>query len=317
MSFIFRFLSTGCMVYAASCALAAFVSISSMTVIALERHLVITQKYALTRILSKTKAIRWCIGTWLYSLLLSCSPFFGWGRYIPEGVETSCTFDFFSRDWNNLSFVLTISAFGFAIPLCIICVCYMGILITITNHQTEIRKTGVALCINEVRRASQMRGTKTDVRTAKIIFSTVTLFCLSWMPYSIIAFIGSFGNACFVTPLVSAIPGMIAKAATMLNPLVYALCHQRYKRNMKQLLRCFSSRSSIRRQSVIGMDQRGSSANGSESKDLCRRIKTRLSFRSWDGRRSSQSIQDEIPTLLRNQRWTRTHNFASPGGNSL
>ena len=35
---------------------------------------------------------------WLYAIGWNIPPFVGWGRYIPEGILDSCSFDYLSRD---------------------------------------------------------------------------------------------------------------------------------------------------------------------------------------------------------------------------
>ena len=41
---------------------------------------------------------------WTYAIGWSLPPFFGWGRYIPEGILDSCSFDYLTRDFSVLSF---------------------------------------------------------------------------------------------------------------------------------------------------------------------------------------------------------------------
>ncbi len=35
---------------------------------------------------------------WFYAIIWSIPPFIGWGRYIPEGILDSCSFDYLTRD---------------------------------------------------------------------------------------------------------------------------------------------------------------------------------------------------------------------------
>ena len=35
---------------------------------------------------------------WCYAVFWSSGPFFGWGKYIPEGILDSCSFDYLTRD---------------------------------------------------------------------------------------------------------------------------------------------------------------------------------------------------------------------------
>lgn len=35
---------------------------------------------------------------WAYAIVWSIFPFVGWGKYIPEGILDSCSFDYLTRD---------------------------------------------------------------------------------------------------------------------------------------------------------------------------------------------------------------------------
>ena len=35
---------------------------------------------------------------WFYAIIWSIPPFIGWGKYIPEGILDSCSFDYLTRD---------------------------------------------------------------------------------------------------------------------------------------------------------------------------------------------------------------------------
>lgn len=42
-----------------------------------------------------TTLIMFC---WIYAIGWSIPPFVGWGKYIPEGILNSCSFDYLTRD---------------------------------------------------------------------------------------------------------------------------------------------------------------------------------------------------------------------------
>ncbi len=55
--------------------------------------------------------------------------------------------------------------------------------------------------------------------------TSILAFLLSWVPYAIVAAFGLVKphSEMFVTPLLSEIPVMFAKASAFWNPLIYAL----------------------------------------------------------------------------------------------
>ena len=43
---------------------------------------------------------------WMYAIGWSTPPFFGWGRYIPEGILDSCSFDYLTRDFSVITLLI-------------------------------------------------------------------------------------------------------------------------------------------------------------------------------------------------------------------
>uniref|UniRef100_A0A2C9JUU2 G-protein coupled receptors family 1 profile domain-containing protein n=1 Tax=Biomphalaria glabrata TaxID=6526 RepID=A0A2C9JUU2_BIOGL len=70
---------------------------------------------------------------------------------------------------------------------------------------------------------------KAEIKTARIAMTIVITYLMSWVPYATIALIAQFGPAELVTPYVSELPVMFAKASAMHNPMIYALSHPRFR----------------------------------------------------------------------------------------
>ena len=76
---------------------------------------------------AKRRQIITILMTWLYCLLISGPPLFGWGKYLPEGLMTTCSFDFLSRDVSVSSFFLYLISLGFFTPLAMLVANYWHI----------------------------------------------------------------------------------------------------------------------------------------------------------------------------------------------
>lgn len=46
------------------------------------------------------RALGFILFCWAYAVGWSIGPFVGWGRYIPEGILDSCSFDYLTRDFS-------------------------------------------------------------------------------------------------------------------------------------------------------------------------------------------------------------------------
>lgn len=221
----------GCQIYGFVGAIAGFISINTLTVIAMERFfvIVIRQPWRYRKTSNKTVLVVIAL-IWIYSFLWALCPLIGWGSYILEGSMTSCTFDFLSRDVNTKSYVTSILIFCFSVQLFLIVCSYVRIYLKVLRHQKEILE-----CYNNGNESLTFQNRKIKkfqsfhVKTAKVSLVIISIFCISWTPYAIVAIIGNFGDASVVTPLVSTIPGVFAKLSTVLNPMIYALLHPKFR----------------------------------------------------------------------------------------
>lgn len=213
-------------------AMAGFISINTLTMIAIERFfvIVIREPYRHIRTSNRTVLVA-IVFIWVYSFMWAICPLIGWGSFILEGSMTSCTFDFFSRDVNTKSYVASILVFCFTVQLFLIICSYVRIYLKVLQHEKEIVN-----CYVDGNLKIQNRKVKkfhsVHVKTAKISLVIISIFCLSWTPYAVIAIIGNFGDASVITPLASTIPGVFAKLSTVLNPMIYALLHPKFRNKL-------------------------------------------------------------------------------------
>ncbi|ESP03843.1 hypothetical protein LOTGIDRAFT_156440 [Lottia gigantea] len=213
-----------CEIYATITGTAGLLIMNSYSAIAFDRFITVTRynnpNYP------RSKSATMCISgfVWIYSLSWSMAPVVGWSRYQLDGSGTTCTFDYLSTTWTNRSFILSIAFFNFVLPLCFILFAYSRILHLISSHSREMKSYRSAVIISKGK-ASIPKRFRSERKTAITLLITVVVFCLSWVPYVIIALIGQFGNQSFITPQISVIPQLVAKLSTVTNPILYSLSH--------------------------------------------------------------------------------------------
>ncbi|XP_028428367.1 LOW QUALITY PROTEIN: melanopsin-A-like, partial [Perca flavescens] len=113
-----------CEVYAFCGALFGMCSMVTLTVIALDRYFVITRPLTSIGVLSRKRALWILLGAWLYTLFWSLPPFFGWSAYVPEGLMTSCTWDYMTFTPSVRAYTMLLFVCVFFLPLFIIMYCY-------------------------------------------------------------------------------------------------------------------------------------------------------------------------------------------------
>ncbi|KAK7111806.1 rhodopsin-like [Littorina saxatilis] len=215
-----------CELYGLVGAIFGLMSINTMAAIAMDRYNVIARPIQASRSLSYRKAFMMIVLVWIWSITWSIPPLFGWGAYIPEGFQTSCTFDYLTRNDYFRSYIMCLYICGFALPLSIILYSYFFIYRAVAVHEKEMGKMAKKLNA-EIRQGQAAQ--KAEIKTAKIAMTIIMTYLLSWTPYATIALIAQFGPAEWVTPYVSELPVMFAKASAMHNPIIYALSHPRFR----------------------------------------------------------------------------------------
>ncbi|XP_067876448.1 melanopsin-A [Heterodontus francisci] len=216
----------GCELYAFCGALFGITSMITLVAIAADRYFVITRPLASIGILSKKRAVLILLGVWLYSLTWSLPPFFGWSAYVPEGLMTSCTWDYTTFTPSVRAYTMLLFCFVFFIPLGIIIYCYIFIFRAILSTNRDIEKIG-----GNASRVSRNQNQRinNEWKLAKIALIVILLYVISWSPYSTVALTAFAGYADILTPYMNSVPAVIAKASAIHNPIIYAITHPKYR----------------------------------------------------------------------------------------
>uniref|UniRef100_A0AAZ3PTA4 G-protein coupled receptors family 1 profile domain-containing protein n=1 Tax=Oncorhynchus tshawytscha TaxID=74940 RepID=A0AAZ3PTA4_ONCTS len=203
--------------------LTGIVSLVSLAVLSYERY---------STILSYTKADpsdykkAWLAiaGAWLYSLVWTMPPFFGWSSYGPEGPGTICSVQWHQRSSGNISYVTCLFIFCLLLPLLLMVICYGKILFFIR---------GVA-------KTNQLSAHRRETHVLVMVVSMVSCYLLCWMPYGVVALLATFGQVGLVGPTTSIVPSILAKSSTFLNPIIYILLNNQFYRCFLAFMSCGS-----------------------------------------------------------------------------
>ncbi|WAR09899.1 MR1BB-like protein [Mya arenaria] len=90
------------------------------------------------RIYIHKKTILYCVGLWIWAMLLDLPNWVGWGGHTFALKEMGCTFDRLAN-YGYTIFMTTMSIF---LPMTIVLSCYIAILIYVRNSRREVRKFG-------------------------------------------------------------------------------------------------------------------------------------------------------------------------------
>ncbi|XP_068461127.1 opsin 4xb [Clinocottus analis] len=225
----------GCKMYAFCGALFGITSMINLLAISIDRYLVITKPLQTIHWGSKRRTTLAILLVWLYSLAWSLAPLVGWSSYIPEGLMTSCTWDYVTYTLANRSYTMMLCCFVFFIPLGIIFYCYLFMFLAIRKTSREVERLGT-----QVRKSTliKQKTMKSEWKLAKIAFVVIVVYVLSWSPYACVTLISWAGHADILSPYSKAVPAIIAKASAIYNPFIYAIIHNKYRRTLADKVPC-------------------------------------------------------------------------------
>ncbi|XP_030630409.1 melanopsin-like [Chanos chanos] len=212
-----------CELYAFCGGLFGICSMMTLTAIAADRCLAITQPLVFMGKVSRKRVSSILVLVWLYSLGWSLPPFFGWSAYVPEGLQTSCSWDYMTFTPSVRAYTILLFVFVFFIPLGIIAACYFAIFRAIRTTGREVRE----LDCGETHKV--LERMQTEWKMAKVALLVILLFVISWSPYSVVALTATAGYSHFLTPYMNSVPAVIAKASAIHNPIIYAITHPKYR----------------------------------------------------------------------------------------
>nr|ACC94180.1 melanopsin [Coryphaenoides armatus] len=225
----------GCKLYAFCGALFGITSMINLLAISLDRYLVITRPLEAMNWNSKRRTVMAILLVWLYSLAWSLAPLIGWSSYIPEGLKTSCTWDYVTYSLSNRSYTMMLCCFVFFIPLAIISYCYLHMFLAIRKTSRDVERLGTQVRKSTIIRQKSIRN---EWKLAKIAFVVIVVYVLSWSPYACVTLISWAGHASILSPYSKTIPAVIAKASTIYNPFIYAIIHQKYRKTLAEKVPC-------------------------------------------------------------------------------
>jgi r-opsin len=111
----------------------------------------------------------------------------------------------------------------------VIIFCYYHIVGAIYKHEEALREQAKKMNVTSLRSNSDQNAQSAEIRVAKIAMMNITLWVAAWTPYAAICLQGAVGNQDKITPLVTILPALIAKSASIFNPIVYAISHPKYR----------------------------------------------------------------------------------------
>ena len=140
-----------------------------------------------------------------------------------------CSYDYVSQNMNNKSHILAATFANYILPIIIIAGCYYFIVHAVFRHEEELRAQAKKMNVASLRSNNDQQQVSAEIRIAKVSIMNVSMWLTAWTPFAVICIMGTWGDVSKITPLVSAIPVILAKTSCAYNPLIYAISHPKYR----------------------------------------------------------------------------------------
>ncbi|KNC21061.1 Opsin Rh3 [Lucilia cuprina] len=225
----------GCQIFAIVGSYTGIGASTTNAFIAYDRYNVITRP--LEGKMTHGKAIIMIIFIYMYAtpFVVACATE-SWGRFVPEGYLTSCTFDYLTDNFDTRLFVGTIFFFSFVCPTVMIIYYYSQIVGHVFSHEKALREQAKKMNVESLRSNVDKSKDTAEIRIAKAAITICFLFFVSWTPYGVMSLIGAFGDKSLLTPGVTMIPACACKMVACIDPFVYAISHPKYRLELQKRL---------------------------------------------------------------------------------
>ncbi|XP_055373514.1 opsin Rh3-like isoform X2 [Condylostylus longicornis] len=225
----------GCQIYGIMGSMTGIGASMTNAFIAYDRYNVITSP--LEGKLTKVKAIVMLTFLWIYCIPWTVMPLTEvWGRFVPEGYLTSCTFDYMTDNFDTRLFVGCIFFCSYVMPMTMIIYFYSQIVSHVFAHEKTLREQAKKMNVDSLRSNQGQNKETAEIRIAKAAITICFLFVASWTPYGVMSLIGAFGDKTLLTPGVTMIPACACKLVACIDPYVYAISHPRYRLELQKRL---------------------------------------------------------------------------------
>nr|BAM95293.1 UV-sensitive opsin [Anthocharis scolymus]BAP11273.1 UV-sensitive opsin [Byasa alcinous] len=223
----------GCQIFAFMGSISGIGAGLTNACIAYDRHSTITRP--LDGRLSRGKVLLMMVCVWIYTAPWATLPLLQiWGRFVPEGFLTSCTFDYLTETFDNKLFVGCMFVCVYVFPMLAIMYFYSGIVKQVFAHEAALREQAKKMNVDSLRSNQASGAESAEIRIAKAALTVCFLYVASWTPYGVMSLIGAFGDQTLLTPAVTMIPALTCKGVACIDPWVYAISHPKYRQELQR-----------------------------------------------------------------------------------
>ncbi|XP_075583874.1 LOW QUALITY PROTEIN: short-wave-sensitive opsin 1 [Pelecanus crispus] len=188
----------------------------SLAFLAFERYIVICKPFGNFRFSSK-HALLVVVATWAIGVGVAIPPFFGWSRYVPEGLQCSCGPDWYTvgTKYKSEYYTWFLFIFCFIVPLSLIIFSYSQLLSALRAVAAQQQESATTQ--------------KAEREVSRMVVVMVGSFCLCYVPYAALAMYMVNNRDHGLDLRLVTIPAFFSKSACVYNPIIYCFMNKQFR----------------------------------------------------------------------------------------
>ncbi|NWY06900.1 OPSUV protein, partial [Nothoprocta ornata] len=185
----------------------------SLAFLAFERYIVICKPFGNFRFNAK-HALVVVAATWVIGVGVSVPPFFGWSRYIPEGLQCSCGPDWYTvgTKYKSEYYTWFLFIFCFIVPLSLIVFSYSQLLSALRAVAAQQQESATTQ--------------KAEREVSRMVVVMVGSFCVCYVPYAALAMYMVNNREHGLDLRLVTIPAFFSKSSCVYNPIIYCFMNK-------------------------------------------------------------------------------------------
>lgn len=202
--------------------------IAHMTSLSIEQKIAITKPFGYKIMFPKRKtySLFFILPCWLYGLIWSMLPFFGWSAYTSEPYW--CSIELKKKSLSVISCNSCLIIFCFFLPVSIIIYCHLKILMEFKRIKSK------AVCSNGAD-SFMARKSQVDMRKRTVLIIVIVIvYLVSWTPYAVAVILKTFDVSLPDKYLSNS--ALMGKCSTIYNPIVYTFAYKDFRRKVQHML---------------------------------------------------------------------------------
>ena len=193
---------------------------------------------------------RWLVfAIWIASFAIAIAPITFLGEYKQNAKSTNC------RPMGQ-GYVLLLSVVCFLLPFITMTFCYSNVYLKVRKQRIQLQ-AWMSTNINMT----------TELKTAKIVFTVLSVFLVCWLPFVMIYILSNSGKADDISPAVFLLTGCLTAAHSVCNPIIYFTMNRAFREDLKSWLRKLYNKQDVVTHAATVRYSRNSAKEGNMRKE--------------------------------------------------